>query len=77
MTTIMFLIGSVCAVGVGVGVGESAVEGDEPFTPPQPIIRARTRGLKKNRDTRLKVITPLIVFETGQPSTVGLTIYVF
>jgi hypothetical protein len=75
ITTITFLIGTLCAVGVGVGVGE--VEGDEPFTPPQPIIRARTRGLKKNRDTRLKVITPLIVFETGQPFTVGLTIYVF
>jgi hypothetical protein len=77
MTTITFLIGTVCAVGVGVGVGESAVEGDEPFTPPQPTIRARNRGLKKNKNTRLKVLTPLSVFETNWPSKVGLTMYGF
>lgn len=65
MTTIMFLIGTLCAVGVGVGVGEIAVEGDEPFTPPQPTIRASNRGLKKNKNPRLKVLTPLCVFETN------------
>jgi hypothetical protein len=38
---------------VGVGVI------DEFFTPPHPNVRARSRGLKKNRNLRLKGTAPL------------------
>jgi hypothetical protein len=54
ITTTTFLIVAVC--GVGVGVGEGA---DEFLTPPQPIVRARSRGLKKNRHVLLKGTAPL------------------
>jgi hypothetical protein len=40
-------------VGEGVGVT------DEFFTPPHPIVRARSSGLKKNKNTRLKGTAPL------------------
>jgi hypothetical protein len=33
------------------------VEG--PFTPPHPIVRARNRGLKKNKNIRFKGTAPL------------------
>src|ERR1044071_8628470 len=36
----------------GVGGGEAEV--DEPFTPPHPTVRARSRGLKKNKNALLK-----------------------
>ena len=58
ITTITCLIGTLPPAGFGVGVGE----GDEPFTPPQPIMKARKRGLKKTKNTRLKVFAPLLVF---------------
>src|SRR5690349_4643921 len=50
ITTPTFLIDAPWVTGVGVGVGEGEV--DEPFTPPQPIVRARTRGLNKNKNAR-------------------------
>src|ERR1043165_9650254 len=50
ITTTTFLIETCCVRGVGVGVGEV----DEPFTPPHPMIRARTRGLKKHKNARRK-----------------------
>jgi hypothetical protein len=55
ITTTTFLIAAACGVGVGVGEGEL----EDPFTPPHPIVRARTRGLKKNRSTLLKGTAPL------------------
>src|SRR5215831_13663970 len=50
ITTTMFLIAACWVRGVGVGGGGV----DEPFTPPHPMIRARTRELKKNKNARLK-----------------------
>src|SRR6476661_5314535 len=52
ITTTTFLIAACCVRGVGVGVGVGRV--DEPFTPPHTIVRARTRGLKKSKNARLK-----------------------
>jgi hypothetical protein len=54
ITTTTFLIAAPCVTGVGVGV-----EVDEFFTPPHPIVRARSRGLKKNKNARLKGTAPL------------------
>ncbi len=54
MITTTFLIVA-CVTGVGVGVGVT----DEFFTPPHPNVRARNRGLKKNRNVRLKGTAPL------------------
>jgi hypothetical protein len=55
----------VTGVGVGeapgVGVGEAAVDGDEPPTPPQPTVKARKKRLKKDNNTRLKVLAPQIL----------------
>ena len=66
------------------GVDGGAGEGDEPFTPPQPMDRARTRGLKRNRKSRLNELTPHLIslgpdliFETNHPSEVGLTMQGF
>jgi ABC-type transporter Mla subunit MlaD len=56
ITTITFLIVAACGVGVGVGVG---VDVGEFFTPPHPIVRARSRGLKKNKAVRFKGTAPL------------------
>jgi hypothetical protein len=54
ITTTTFLIAArVTGVGVGVGVM------DEFFTPPHPIVRARIRGLKKNKNARFKGTAPL------------------
>jgi hypothetical protein len=50
---------------------------DEFFTPPHPIVRARTRGLKKNKIARLKGTAPLRGFESALPSLVGSEITVF
>jgi hypothetical protein len=54
-------------------------EGDEPCTPPQPIVKARIRELKQNKKSRLNVLTPhllsfnlIFIFETNHPSEVGL-----
>jgi hypothetical protein len=55
ITTTTFLIATPCVTGDGVGVGVI----DEFFTPPHPIVRARSRGLKKNKNTRLKGTAPL------------------
>ena len=55
ITTTTFLIAAACVTGVGLGVGEV----DEPFTPPHPIVRARNRGLKKNKNVRFKGTAPL------------------
>jgi hypothetical protein len=55
ITTTTFLIAAPCVTGVGVGEGVL----DEFFTPPHPIVRARRRGLKKNRNVRLKGTAPL------------------
>jgi hypothetical protein len=54
ITTITFLT-TACVTGVGVGVGVI----DEFFTPPHPNVRARSRGLKKYRNVRLKRTAPL------------------
>jgi hypothetical protein len=54
ITTTTFLIAG-CVTGVGVGVGVI----DEFFTPPHPIVRARHRGLKKNKNVRFKGTAPL------------------
>jgi hypothetical protein len=54
ITTITFLT-TAWVTGVGVGVGVM----DEFFTPPHPNVRARTRGLKKNKNARLKGTAPL------------------
>ena len=52
-------VGEAPGVGVGVGMGGGCeADVDEPLTPPQPIMRARSIGLK-NRHTRLKILTPL------------------
>lgn len=55
ITTTTFLIAGACVTGVGVGVGEV----DVPFTPPHPIVKARNRGLKKNKNARFKGTAPL------------------
>jgi hypothetical protein len=54
ITTTTFLI-TACVTGVGVGVGVT----DEFFTPPHPNVRARSRGLKKNKNVRFKGTAPL------------------
>jgi len=59
ITTTTFLIAAPCVIGVGVGEGVGVGVIDEFFTPPHPIVRARTRGLKKNKNTRLKGTAPL------------------
>ena len=65
MTTTTFLMTALAVTGVGVGeapgvgVGDCEDEVDEPLTPPQPIMRARNSGLKKNKHIRLKTLTPL------------------
>jgi len=56
ITTTTFLI---AACGTGVGAGEGVGVLDEFFTPPHPNIRARSRGLKKNKNIRLKGTAPL------------------
>jgi len=48
---------AVCGVGVEIGVGVGVT--DEFLTPPHPIVRARTRGLKKNKNVRFKGTAPL------------------
>jgi hypothetical protein len=55
ITTTTFLIAAPCVTGVGVGEGVI----DEFFTPPHPTVRARSRGLKKYRNVRLKGTAPL------------------
>jgi hypothetical protein len=57
ITTITFLIAAACGTGVGVDVGAGVI--DEFFTPPHPNVRARSRGLKKSRNVRLKGTAPL------------------
>jgi hypothetical protein len=54
ITTTTFLI-TACGTGVGVVVGVT----DEFFTPPHPNVRARSRGLKKNKNVRFKGTAPL------------------
>jgi hypothetical protein len=55
-TTTFLIVPAACGVGVGVGEGE---ETEELFTPPHPIITAKNRGLKKNKNARLKGTAPL------------------
>jgi hypothetical protein len=57
-----------------VGVAEV----DEPFTPPHPMVRARNRGLKKNKNIRFKGTAPLSDgFESALLSLVGSWFMVF
>jgi hypothetical protein len=60
-------------MGVGVGKGDE----DVPFTPPQPIVKARNRVLNKNKNARLKYLHLSNVFESGQLSLVGFIIHGF
>jgi len=75
ITTTTFLIAAPCVIGVGVGEGVGVT--DEFFTPPHPIVRARTRGLKKNKISRLKGTAPLRGFESALPSLVGCLFMLF
>jgi hypothetical protein len=75
ITTTTFLMAAPCVTGVGVGEGVGVT--DEFFTPPHPIVRARTRGLKKNKIARLKGTAPLRGFESALPSLVGSEVTVF
>jgi hypothetical protein len=59
ITTTTFLITEACGVGVVIGVGVGGGVTDEFFTPPHAIVRARSRGLKKNKTVRFKGTAPL------------------
>ena len=71
ITTTTFLIAAPCVIGVGVGVGAAD------FTPPHPNVRARSRGLKKNKNTRLKGTNLSVGFESAFLSLVGSEFTVF